>query len=427
MKQRNIKHEKRLKKLVLTCLLLAVVLTVGTYAWFIGMQTVSVEAFEVKIAAVDDLALSLDGTANSWSTALDIKESTLEANAYAKTTYSWTGLKPVSTVGAISDTTSKLVMYDKGSLTATDGGYRLMSALVNNKAATVDESGKVTAINEEDGYVAFDLFIKNMSGDAYYADITDPSNEEAIYLDVASQVTAGDTGNTTAGVENSVRVAFAQIGRVKSDAAAGLIQGISCAKGVAGVTPICSDRYAAIWEPNDTDHNDNAITWFTTTCKNRNSETGAYTSTPCTPIEDEKAYTAYAVSGVIDHTAGVDVYDGMNGYTGTTADAAAPNKLVAIDTFTDTEKALKGMARPSIFTLAPNSVTKVRVYIYLEGQDVDNYDFASLGYSIKVNFGFTKERFTDDEMGVDAEAAQAQNNAVAEAEKNAEGGEEAQG
>ena len=73
MKQRNIKHEKRLKKLVLTCLLLAVVLTVGTYAWFIGMQTVSVEAFEVKIAAVDDLALSLDGTANSWSTALDIK------------------------------------------------------------------------------------------------------------------------------------------------------------------------------------------------------------------------------------------------------------------------------------------------------------------------------------------------------------------
>ena len=60
MKQRNIKHEKRLKKLVLTCLLLAVVLTVGTYAWFIGMQTVSVEAFEVKIAAVDNLSLTIN-------------------------------------------------------------------------------------------------------------------------------------------------------------------------------------------------------------------------------------------------------------------------------------------------------------------------------------------------------------------------------
>ena len=67
MKQRNLKHEKRLKKLVLTCLLLAVVLTVGTYAWFIGMQTVSVNAFEVKIAAADGLALSVTGEKDSFS------------------------------------------------------------------------------------------------------------------------------------------------------------------------------------------------------------------------------------------------------------------------------------------------------------------------------------------------------------------------
>ena len=44
-------------------------------------------------------------------------------------------------------------------------------------------------------------------------------------------------------------------------------------------------------------------------------------------------------------------------------------------------------------TLAPNSITKVRVYIYIEGQDIDNYDFASIGKSISVKFGFTKERF----------------------------------
>ena len=49
-------------------------------------------------------------------------------------------------------------------------------------------------------------------------------------------------------------------------------------------------------------------------------------------------------------------------------------------------------------TLAPNSVTKVRVYIYIEGQDIDNYDFASLGKQISVNFGFTKERFTAEDV-----------------------------
>ena len=62
--------------------------------------------------------------------------------------------------------------------------------------------------------------------------------------------------------------------------------------------------------------------------------------------------------------------------------------------FTDTKKNLKGTARPEFMTLAPNSITKVRVYIYIEGQDIDNYDFASIGKQIKVNFGFTKERFT---------------------------------
>ena len=44
-------------------------------------------------------------------------------------------------------------------------------------------------------------------------------------------------------------------------------------------------------------------------------------------------------------------------------------------------------------TLAPNSITKLRVYVYIEGQDIDNYDFASIGKKISVNFGFTKERF----------------------------------
>ena len=54
---------------------------------------------------------------------------------------------------------------------------------------------------------------------------------------------------------------------------------------------------------------------------------------------------------------------------------------------------LTGMDRPTFITLAPNSITKIRVYVYLEGQDVDNYDFASLGKKISVSFGFTKERF----------------------------------
>ncbi len=62
---------------------------------------------------------------------------------------------------------------------------------------------------------------------------------------------------------------------------------------------------------------------------------------------------------------------------------------------------LTGTERPTFFTLAPNSITKVRVYIYIEGQDVDNYDFASIGKNISVNFGFTKQRFVGNDIEYD--------------------------
>ena len=53
-----------------------------------------------------------------------------------------------------------------------------------------------------------------------------------------------------------------------------------------------------------------------------------------------------------------------------------------------------------LFTI-PNAVTKVRIYIYIEGQDIDNYDFASLGKKISVAFGFTKERFYGEDINYD--------------------------
>ena len=73
-------------------------------------------------------------------------------------------------------------------------------------------------------------------------------------------------------------------------------------------------------------------------------------------------------------------------------------KLFAYDYFTDTEKSLTGVERPTFITLAGFSITKVRIYIWIEGQDVDNYDFASLGKKISVAFGFTKERFFDEDV-----------------------------
>ncbi len=433
MARKENKRKKRILNLAIIFTFTAIVFGSATYAWFIGMRTVNVNPFEVEIAATEDLQLSLDGI--HWSDTVSINKDnymnpntsdptknnrTDESNKYTTNTNNWAGrgLIPVSTVGEIDTAASRMKLYEKGSLTATKGGYRLMASRVPNY-----EVG-----SNPDGYVVFDLFIKNSSGTEYYPTYNE-LNEEAIYLTTDSKVKVGSTGVADAGIENSVRVAFAQIGRVKApttaetqatptvagDPSVATVQGITCATS-GDVTGIC--RTATIWEPNDTDHVANALTWYNTTCTQRS---GADTSLAasygaagtCSTVVNGQAYHTYAIAKEVTVENGVDVYDGAdyNKYTTdvttTYADAIAVPEgnaanngkyLYQVPYFTDTMKLQRGTARPQFMSLAPNSVTKVRVYIYLEGQDIDNYDFASIGKQISVNFGFTKERFTEDDI-----------------------------
>ena len=396
MKKRDKKHERRVRKLGVATALCAIILGVSTYAWFIGMKTVNVSSFDISIASTESLMLSLDG--ETWDYEVNINEENYDTASYDGNTNSWggEGLVPISTTGAMSPDTSRLIMFEKGSLTATAGGYRLMASQVDNTTA------------ETDGYVAFDLFIKNFSGEEYYANY-DPQNEEAIYLTPESTVKSAMVGEEAkSGIENSVRVAFAQVGRVEADTEdPGTITGIDCA-GTGGSTKICDQRDAQVWEPNDTKHVQNAINWYNESCEKRTGDSvmdeGSYAGA-CGTVSDGTAYSTYVVSGEIDETDTVDVYDGedYNGYKKSISPTAADGKLVDLDTFTDTEKNLQGVDRPTFMTLAPNSITKVRVYVYIEGQDIDNYDFASLGKKISVSFGFTKERFYGEDIDYDGD------------------------
>ena len=373
--KRNRNQEKRVKKLILTTGLFAVLLVASTYAWFIGMESVAVTAFDINIKAIDGLALSVDG--ERFGESVTINQGNY-ATQYEDNQNVWGDLIPMSSVGIVNNTTSKLVMYEKASLTASDGGYRIMASQVEN-----------TADNEAEGYVAFDLFIKNLSGEEYYTNYN-PLNEEAIYLTTDSSVVVAESGGKQGtGIENSVRVGFAQIARVKADVTdTETITGMTCASGQSGVTVICNERVATIWEPNDNVHVKNALNWYNKSCKAR-TESGF--AGACASLADDQAYPTYAISTVIDDSVTtVDVYDGSayNGYTG------SGTYLTEFNYFTDSEKMLKGEKRPTFMTLAPNSITKVRVYVWIEGQDIDNYDFAQLGQAITVNFGFTKEKFT---------------------------------
>ena len=436
-KNATAKRNRRTRNLVMVTSLSAVVLIASTYAWFTGLQSVSVEPFTVEISSADSLELSLNG--EQWSDTLTLtKENILNKNeqlgadkvaqkAYASNTNNWPinqapgtsgddgkrfGLVPISTIGAMNTATSRMIMFEKSSMTTTPGGYRLLASTVDNDKPADEQKQK--------GYVAFDLFVKNYSGTQYLTnkqDPTDTSFEEAIYLNTDSHVSVATNagGVASTGIENSVRVAFAQIGRISAystDASA--ITGITCSNSGAGdneVTGLC--RNAQIWEPNDTAHKQVALNWYDKSCVKRTGATLTNDDYPsasdkCKQIGLTEAVKTYAIGKPIEvgDSYKVDVYDGLNHYkdaistynTFKTSDSLDKGPLVEFDYFTDSEKLLKGMSRPTFMTLAPNSITKVRVYIYIEGQDIDNFDYAQVGKVIEVAFGFTKQRYTAEEI-----------------------------
>ena len=174
-----------------------------------------------------------------WSDNVSINKDNFDDDnvVYADHTNWWAGegLIPMSSVGQIDSDISRLILYEKSSLTQSAGGYRIMTSRAENDGD-----------DEVDGYVAFDLFIRNHSGSDYIVGL-DEDNEEAIYLSVDSAVTVSDTnGVPGTGIENSVRVAFAQIGRVKGTFAdedqdgQDVITNISCADDT-NVTEICTE------------------------------------------------------------------------------------------------------------------------------------------------------------------------------------------
>ena len=123
MKKRNRKHEKRIKKLIVICVLSAIILTVSTYAWFIGMQTVSVNAFEVNIASTEGLLLSIDG--KTFEESVTINAETDLSEKYETNTNKWTALKPVSTIGAMDKATngSRMIIYEKNPCSSSCNVY----------------------------------------------------------------------------------------------------------------------------------------------------------------------------------------------------------------------------------------------------------------------------------------------------------------
>lgn len=422
-KKSNKRKTKKIALLIMLIGITAVLLVVETYAWFVGTSSITANSFEITVSTGDkDLLISLNG--KDFDQEIEITQESITTAAYEGNTNKWVeteqdginGLIPMSTDGAVDiDAGGRLKLYTKSSLTATQGGFRLLSTRVDNHSVITEADGDTPAVIEAEkpGYVAFDMFIKNGTGVDYIPTYNE-ADDEALYLTTTSEVGVGSAGEENFGLENSVRVAFVQIARIAGTTnlttSGAKVTGMSCFEGedeseTDKVTSLCNKTKTVIWEPNDTAHTEALKTYFGRVCKQKtkaeDSDTYSYGTTPCTLPADDTPLTTYVVNDVISSTDNIDVYDGINGFpvpapsvNEETQQLTNNYKLTAFDTFTDTEKdktAEEG--RPVFMYIAPNSITKIRVYVYLEGQDVDNYDVATKGKQISVTFGFTKDQW----------------------------------
>ena len=318
------KRRKRLQLLLLLILLTGLMLTVSTYAWFTANRIVSVNSLNVHVESSGGIEISVDGL--NWKTIINQEELKNAVDTYETSLNQFPeSLIPTSTVGAVSG--GFMTMY-KGITESNDDGNYILTTKVSNEA-----------LGSTGDYLAFDIFLK--------VDKAGPA-----YMTPNSKVTFTGTGN--AGVENAIRIAFLEEGTVPTGSAKGTIQ--SLRGGTNG------DLY--IWEPNANAHSSTGIA-------NAFSLFGQTISANNAPLD-------YAgVSREITATQNI-----------TLGNATAANYPTYFANVNTNYKTSVGFANNVQIFNFKAGITKYRVYIWLEGQDVDCENGSSSG-DLEIQFQFT--------------------------------------
>lgn len=320
------KKDKKIKILYLLVFFTSMLLTTTTYAWFTTTKNVSIETFNIHVASDGGLQISSDGI--TWKAILEVDDLYNAIETYSRNTNQLpTNMQPVSTAGMIQN--GKLIMYS-GDVINKNNNLVLRSLKLSEKYALADDL--------DAKFIAFDIFLKTESA-------------KSIYLNSNSGI--NNISDNSTGIENSFRIAFLNEGNVASDSAINLIQSLNNA------------TETFIWEPNFDTHTDmaikNAANLFDMNLKSIN----------------EKQIPYY---GVI-----AEIKESDNVLLSKTYSNNYPNFLRAVTVDLATKKSFD--TNKYMFEIKPG-ITKLRVYIWIEGQDVDCEDSASLG-DVAVNLQIT--------------------------------------
>ena len=314
--------KKKVAYLLFLLLLTGILLSVSTYAWFTTNRVVSVNTLNVKVQAEGSLEISVDGT--NWKPGINQDEIiAAHSTTYPGSTNQLpTMIEPVSTNGSLAGN-GFMQMYLGEVKSNSNGDYIITST----KSVETESNGDTS-----DGkFVAFDIFLKT-------------TEAKDLYLTSESKIVYN--GNSSTGTENAMRVAFIIEGNTSSGDSLGNIQSLRTS----------DNNNVYIWEPNYDTHTSNGVANARDVYGINTSLTGA---------------TRINYDGVI-----AEISEGDNITLPNAKSTNYPTRFAAVTPKITTPT---GNGSYQLLFNLQAGITKMRIYLWLEGQDVDCENNASVG------------------------------------------------
>ena len=366
MSKRTKASRKRLNNLLIILLLTAVLLVMSTYAWFTANRTVNIDLIDVKVSTKSGLQISADG--ENWKTVLD-KDDLITAHAIGFNQLP-EYMEPVSTALTV-DTNGHLEMFygeistDLTEGSPTYGDYLLESVLqtdIDSEVAIDDGTDYYKG-----RYIAFDIFLR------------DDAPSSTLYMSGSVEEDIED-GATAKQLENAARIALIKGGNTSNALDVDAVLALTTIGGTA-----------MLWEPNNDCHTEHGV---------------------------DNA-TEYGISGITEGSGNARVdYDGLlSAFTGSDAMELFSATLANTPTATSKLKTMTYSATPTVGQLTwsttksgtpslamPASTqdgdgnllsagaTRYRIYMWVEGQDVDCENYAS-GTGLLYNLSFSLDEY----------------------------------
>lgn len=333
----------------LTFLLLfafGVLLIFSTYAWFSTNLNVKVKTFNMVVTKNTGLTISFD--AINFDTAIEISENMLInelKRTYPNNLSQWSanGLIPVSSNGISNPNSYFFDMFYSGSgvlygVRNKDKGYI---------KTTLTQEDKIRQFNR---YIAFDLFFKN--------DSSSPISDN-LYFDPDSSIMFDDeVSDEMKGLLNSVRIGIVKVGSLPDTASPTDVQNIQCSNNCSSI----------IYEPFSTNHEQLSI--------ERAEKYGVN-------LVDGQTFPTY---GCVKEGGPILVNNAVSG---------SPNLNTEFFVLQQTIKE-SDLSKP-IFEI-PSGITKARVYLWIEGQDIDSLETDSEGADLSISLNFFKDTAGNTEL-----------------------------